>query len=165
MPPKSFSLAATNAANNTPPTAYALRHIFGFRADVHDSVHFPDDGVILFVAGHNVVLHTAETKQQRFIPGTVDSDGITALAIAPQRKLLAVAEKAEKAMVTVYDLAALKRRKVLLSADAGSREYVSMSFSPDGKWLVTQGGAPDWHLLLWQWEKAKVTAVVKASNQ
>ena len=119
----------------------------------------------MFVAGHNVVLHTLESKQQRFIPGTVDSEGITALAIAPARRLLAVAEKAEKAMVTVYDLTTLKRRKVLLSTDAGSQEYVCMSFSPDGKLLVTQGGAPEWHLVLWQWEKAKVTALVKASNQ
>lgn len=56
------------------------------------------------------------SKQQRFIPGTVDSEGITALAVSANRKLLAVAEKAEKAMVTVYDLQVNK----LLSFDLQS---------------------------------------------
>lgn len=37
------------------------------------------------------------------------------------------------------------------------QEYVSLSFSPDGKMLLAQGGGPDWNLLLWAWEKSKVT--------
>jgi hypothetical protein len=32
-----------------------------------------------------------------------------------------------------------------------NQEYVSLSFSPDGKLLLAQGGAPDWNLLLWAW--------------
>ena len=35
-----------------------------------------------------------------------------------------------------------------------------MSFSPDGKLLITQGGAPDWKLVVWVWEKSKVACIV-----
>ena len=45
-----------------------------------------------------------------------------------------------------------------------SREFVSLAFSPDSKNLLTHGGAPDWSLVYWLWEKAKVGAVAKTSN-
>lgn len=44
------------------------------------------------------------------------------------------------------------------------QEYVSLSFSPDGKLLLAQGGAPDWNLLLWTWEKSKVASSVRSTN-
>lgn len=46
-----------------------------------------------------------------------------------------------------------------------SQEYVSLSFSGDGKTLIAQGGAPEWNLVLWVWEKSKVGSVVKTTNQ
>ena len=39
-----------------------------------------------------------------------------------------------------------------------------MIFSQDSKLLAAQGGAPDWSLVLWQWEKSKVLASVHTSN-
>lgn len=44
------------------------------------------------------------------------------------------------------------------------QEYVSLSFSPDGKMLLAQGGGPDWSLLLWTWEKSKVASSVRSTN-
>lgn len=46
-----------------------------------------------------------------------------------------------------------------------AQEYVSMAFSPDGKLLLAQGGAPEWNLVLWVWEKSKVAATIKTTNQ
>lgn len=39
--------------------------------------------------------------------------------------------------------------------------YVSMSFSSDGKILAAQGGAPQYNLVLFQWEKQRVFSVVQ----
>ena len=39
-----------------------------------------------------------------------------------------------------------------------------MVFSQDSKLLSAQGGAPDWNLVLWQWEKSKVLASIRTSN-
>lgn len=120
---------------------------------------------MLYPAGHNVVLYSPETKSQRLMPGTLESEGISALCVSGNRRLLAVAERSDKAMVTVYDLQTLKRRKQLTTTEAGSKEYVSMSFSADGKMLLAQGGAPEWNLVLWVWEKGKVISTVKSTNQ
>ncbi|KAK9845760.1 hypothetical protein WJX81_001703 [Elliptochloris bilobata] len=99
------------------------RHIFGCRGDVRDGIHALDDATLLYPAGHNVVLLNTETRGQQLIPGAVESEGILALAVSPNRKYLAVAERGERGMVTVFDLRTLKRRKVLfnpvMAADGG----------------------------------------------
>lgn len=35
-----------------------------------------------------------------------------------------------------------------------AREYVCAAFSAENKFLITQGGPPDWTLILWSWDKA-----------
>ena len=44
-----------------------------------------------------------------------------ALALSANKKHLAVAEHGEKVSVSIYDLQTLKRRKVLVSADPGTK--------------------------------------------
>ncbi len=44
------------------------------------------------------------------------------------------------------------------------QEIVSLTFSPDTKLLAAQGGASEWNLVIWSWEKAKQVAMVKVSN-
>lgn len=41
---------------------------------------------------------------------------------------------------------------------------MAVAFSADGKYLITQTGAPDWTLSLWAWEKPKLLASVKVVN-
>jgi hypothetical protein len=48
--------------------------------------------------------------------------GVTALAVSPNKKLIAVAERSvDRAVVTLYEAATLKRRRVLTCAELGSR--------------------------------------------
>jgi len=70
----------------------------------------------------------------------------------------------EKPSVAIYDLHSLRKRKILSSPDIQSEEYISLAFSPDSKYLATQSASPDWTLLYWTWEKAKVMASVKTNN-
>ena len=91
------------------------------------------------------------------------------MAVSPNRRYIAVAErgdkeKSEKPIVTVYDLHSLRRRKILSYNDAASDEFVALAFSPDSKYLATQGGGPDWSLLYWTWEKSKVLASLKTGS-
>ena len=89
---------------------------------------------------------------------------MTALAVSPNRRYVAIAEKGEKPTITIYDLHSLRKKKVLSSPEVQSVEYISLAFSPDSKYLVAQGGKPDWTLLYWTWEKSKVMATTKTSN-
>lgn len=59
---------------------------------------------------------------QRFITLAADSKGTSCLAVSPNRQWLAVAERgSEKGAVTIYDLAILKKRKVLVPQDGGAK--------------------------------------------
>ena len=97
------------------------RHTFGIKADVKDNICYLDEQTVLYPAGHNVVIFNIEQKTQRFISGTEKTEGVTAIAVSPNKKYVAVAERAaegEKALVTVFDLHTLKRRKARRRANA-----------------------------------------------
>lgn len=42
---------------------------------------------------------------------------------------------------------------------------MSLAFSSDGKYLLVQGGSPDWVLALWVWDKSKLVATVRTTSQ
>jgi cilia- and flagella-associated protein 57 len=141
------------------------RHIFGLKSNCKDNVWFMDDGIVVYPAGNYIVLLSVATGTQRFIPCSVDSDGITAVAISPSLRYIAVAEQGPKrAVVNVFDLHTLKRRKNLSSPDVNAKAFVSMCFSADNKLLVTQSSGPDWSLTAWQWEKSKPLATTKIQS-
>ncbi|CAJ1350252.1 unnamed protein product [Effrenium voratum] len=145
----------------------AHRHVFGFKSGVKGNMHFKDDAHLLYPAGHNTILYHADHKtQMRVFPGSEGSEGITSLALSPNCKFLAVCEKfQERAVCYVYDVTTGKRRRGQLSyADCDAREYVCAAFSAENKFLITQGGPPDWTLILWSWDKAKAHGAVKVSN-
>ncbi|GAB9468347.1 hypothetical protein Gpo141_00005666 [Globisporangium polare] len=138
------------------------RHIFGLKADVACNAVYVDDQSIAYPAGHNMVIYSLDEKRQKFITGTENTEGITAIAIASSRRFIAVAEKSDRGLVSIYDLKTLKKRKVLSSAETQGKSYVSMEFSADNQLLLTQGGAPDWILTCWNWSKGKAVASIKS---
>ena len=140
------------------------RHIFGLKATVAGNIAYHDEQTIVYPSGSNCILYNIDQKSQKFIPGSDKTEGMTAMAVSPNRRYVAVAEKGEKATITIYDLHSLRKRKILSSPEVQSAEYASLAFSPDSKYLVTQGGRPDWTLLYWTWEKSKVMASTKTTN-
>jgi cilia- and flagella-associated protein 57 len=156
--------------DNIPCCCSACRHSFGFRPDVRNSVHWLEGPIIAFPAGHNIVVMDTETKMQKFIACSPDAGAITALAVSPNLKHLAVAESAPKsavgaqASITIFDLATLKRRKTLTATETGSQEIIDLSFSYDSRLLLSQGGTPEWNLILWVWEKARVGSVMRCGG-
>lgn len=67
-------------------------HIFGLKASLRDAVYFVDDTTVMYPAGHNLVFWSTDQKSQKIISGTPDADGISAIALTPNRKQVAVAE-------------------------------------------------------------------------
>ena len=140
------------------------RHIFGLKSGISGNVAYHDEQTIVYPSGANCILYNIDQKSQKFIPGSDKNEGMTAMAVSPNRRYVAIAEKGEKATVTIYDMHSLRKRKILSSTEVQSNQFVSLAFSPDSKYLVGQGGAPDWTLLYWTWEKSKVMAVTKTTN-
>eukprot|EP00795_Rhopilema_esculentum_P004667 gene4667-20951_t len=133
------------------------RHVFGLRGDVANNVCYLDEQTIVYPSGSNCVLFNIDQKTQRFIPASDKGGSMTAMAVSPNRRYVALAEKGEKPSIAIYDLHSLRKRKVLSWAETQTQEYVALAFSPDSKYLVSQGSRPDWTLLYWAWEKGKVS--------
>ena len=140
------------------------KHIFGLKGDVSANVAFIDEVNIVYPSGANIVLYNIDQKIQRFIACSEKSDGITAMALSPNGKFCAVAEKGTKATITIFDLHTLRKKKLLSHTELQSNEFVSIAFSPDSKYLLAQAGKPDWQLIYWNWEKSKIMAKITASS-
>ena len=140
------------------------RHIFGLKSTVAGNISYHDEQTIVYPSGSNCILYNIDQKAQKFIPGSDKTEGMTSMAVSPNRRYIAVAERGEKAIITIYDLHSLRKRKILSSPEVQSAEYVSLAFSPDSKYLAAQGGRPDWTLLYWTWEKSKVMASTRTTN-
>eukprot|EP00929_Paragymnodinium_shiwhaense_P023266 TRINITY_DN1460_c0_g2_i1.p1 TRINITY_DN1460_c0_g2~~TRINITY_DN1460_c0_g2_i1.p1 ORF type:complete len:1226 (+),score=432.73 TRINITY_DN1460_c0_g2_i1:97-3774(+) len=186
QPPPSPS-AAGGAGGNAPKDegssgpAITLqhRHVFGIKADVKNNVHYVEETQIIYPAGTNTVLWQADQKQQKFFQGSPGVDGITCLAVNSTKRYMAVAEKntgnaiedkdTSCAMVTIFDLVTTKKRRTLANPECDAPEFVSVAFSADNKFLLTQtgpspSGKHDWTLMYWMWDKARLVASLKVSN-
>lgn len=148
----------------------AVKHVYGINPQTRNSIAFTEEHHLAYVCGHQIAVINTESKEQSFISATStyqhQSLGITAIAICPSKKIIAVAEKVEPAaIVTFYDTHTLKRRRLLTYGELGSQEIKCIAFSEDGRHMLVQGGAPEWNLVMWNIEKtAKVTSSVKISN-
>ena len=57
-----------------------------------------------------------------------------------------------------------KKKKPTIPGDVTSPEFVWLTFSHDSKLLLTLGGAPDWNLTIWNWEKGRALNSIRVSN-
>ena len=74
---------------------------------------------------------------------------------------MAFAQHGNRPHVVVFDLETRKRRTVLRCAEFVSEEVISLAFSHDSKYLLAQGGAPDFSLVYFFWEKNKVITTLR----
>lgn len=76
-----------------------------------------------------------------------------------------MAERGERPCISIYELSTLKKKKVLGQfIETAAQEYVSLSFSFDGKFLAAILGDPDWTMVYFRWEEGKIDSTVKANN-
>uniref|UniRef100_A0A2K6FMU8 Cilia and flagella associated protein 57 n=1 Tax=Propithecus coquereli TaxID=379532 RepID=A0A2K6FMU8_PROCO len=143
-------------------------HVFGLRSHVANNIFFFDEQIIIFPSGNHCVKYNVDQKWQKFIPGSDKSQGMLALSISPNRRYLAISETVqEKPVITIYELSSnpCRKRKVLSNFDFLVHKFISMAFSPDSKYLLTQTSPPESNLVYWLWEKQKVMAIVRTDTQ
>lgn len=100
--------------------------------------------------------------------GSDKSQGMLALSISPNRRYLAISETVqEKPIITIYELSSIpcRKRKILNNFDFPVQRFISMAFSPDSKYLLTQTSPPESNLVYWLWEKQKVMAMIRTDSQ
>jgi cilia- and flagella-associated protein 57 len=146
-----------------------VKHVFGLTQNSRNSLAFAADHTLVYNSGAYVVVLNTESKEQGLIctygshVNNNKSQGCTAITTSHPRKFIAVAECGEHSgIVALYDSSSLRKKKVLHYPDIGSKFYNCIAFSDDGRQCLTQGGGPEWNLLLWSIEKTcKVLAMTK----
>ncbi|KAL8270976.1 hypothetical protein Esti_005097 [Eimeria stiedai] len=117
---------------------------------------------VAYPCGRVMVLHKLEAKTQRFLQGADEALEIVCAAVSHNKRYLLLGERSERrALVSIYDLISMKVKKSLAFAECESKEFRSVAFSGDSRFLLALGGPPDWCLVYWAWEKAKVVTSYK----
>jgi WD40 repeat protein len=143
------------------PRTLNKRHAFGIKSDVYGCLNWLDEHTLTYPVGRNVVIHNVSSNAQKFFLTSEKTESITAIALSPNKKYIAIAESGEHPQIQIVDTSTRKRRRVLSVSDLGSDKFVAVEFSADGRHLVTQGGHPSWNLLYWNWERSKPLAQVR----
>ena len=68
-------------------------YVFGVKSSIKNSLYFIDETIVIYPAGHNLIFWNLVDKTQKIISGTPDTDGITAIALAPNKRQVAIAER------------------------------------------------------------------------
>jgi len=142
-------------------------HIFGLKNEVTGNVTYLDEQTVLFPSGNQFVRFNIDQKQQKFISSSDKCSGISAIALSPNRRYAAIAEQGDKPQITIWDLVhdQSKKKKTLTVPEMTADCFVSLAFSPDSKYLIAQTCYPDYLLVYFAWEKAKVMAQLRTSAQ
>lgn len=142
------------------------KYSFGLKGDVAKNIWYLDEQNILYPSGANLIIFNIDQKIQKFIPCSLGSEGMTSIAVSPNKRYAAVAEKRnDKPAIVIIDLTTLKKKKTLVLTESNiTAEIVSIAFSPDSKYLASQLAGPEWTLAYWHWEKNKCIASTKSNG-
>ena len=113
-------MSAAEPTVQLPTKVLTLKSVYGVNTKVRNNIHYVDEQNLAYPAGRTIVLYNT-SGGQTFIKGSKESTGITAMAVSPNRKSIAVAERTIAApTITIYETANKKRKKVISGTDANS---------------------------------------------
>ena len=136
---------------------------------------------MVYPAGHNIVVYHLEDATQKAYPCIEGTEGITAMAISHNRRILAVAEKSDKTPIcTIYhvvddrqsnedrktDAKTLKKKKIICSNEINKhKSWVSMAFCPkNDRLLATLSSEPEQTFYIWQVDKQRCVTQQQIPN-
>lgn len=132
-------------------------------------IHLSNDRDLLYISGNQITSLNLDTKDQRFVHLANRSiKTLSCITISSLRKTLFVGEKwmSNPTTIHLYDLVSLRKKKttITLATEYHIHEIISMAVSNDGKFLLVQGGSPDWTIMLWNIEKVPRLQVIHMLN-
>jgi WD40 repeat protein len=124
--------------------------------------HFFNPQTLLFSAGRSFQILNMDclkiTKVLSKSPG-----GIGCVAIHPDKKVFAVAEKGTHPSIYIYSFPQIQKLAELKNGT--EKAFKHIEFSPSGDKLASLGCAPDYSLALWDWKAQVLSLKAKAFSQ
>ena len=78
------------------------RHIFGVKTGVSGNICYQDEQTIVYTSGAYCVLYNIDQKLEKIIPVSDKGNSKTARAVSPNRRYVAIAERGEKTISTIF---------------------------------------------------------------
>ncbi|KAK3770719.1 hypothetical protein RRG08_037905 [Elysia crispata] len=156
------SKAVVAQDSGLPLDMLAMQHSYGYDCKKRNNLHLLDDSTVVFAAGNLLQILNLKTRSQTYLRST-SGCGIGAICVHPSRKYFAVGEKGEAPNINIFEFPSLKLYRIMRGGTEQS--YTSLTFSPDGELLASQGGEPDFMLTVWNWRQEKTTLRTKSFSQ
>ncbi|KAG9393987.1 WD domain, G-beta repeat [Carpediemonas membranifera] len=128
----------------------AIVPLFSRGIDATKNVVYINENTVAHVSGVQVCLHQLETKQQSFFHTSPKTESISAIALSANNRYLAVAERGDVASISIWDVQAFSRKKVLTAEGTSAREFAQLAFAPDNQHIVALTCEPDWALCVFK---------------
>ncbi|XP_076438307.1 cilia- and flagella-associated protein 44-like isoform X2 [Babylonia areolata] len=157
-----MSRATVTEGSGLPDDLLTLQYSFGYDCHRRHNLYLLDEKHLLFMAGNILQLLNIQTKKHTYLRST-SGGSIGALAVHPDRKHFAVGEKGKAPNINIFEFPSLKLYRILRGGTEAS--YSSLTFSPDGELLASQGGDPDFMLTVWDWRQEQIMLRTKAFSQ
>ena len=122
-----------------------------------------DEDTVLYAIGNMYIIENIITGEKKTFFGK-DTAGIGSLAVHPNKRFFAVAEKGLLPNIYIYDYKDNNRLYRILWKGT-ELAYSHIAFSKSGSKLASVGMAPDFTLTVWDWMSQKVVLKTKASSQ
>ena len=138
-----------------PKADLELEFVYGYAglSNLSNNIYFTDrpDEIVYYTAGLGIVYNKTK-HEQRYFCG--HDDDITALAIHPNRRLMASGQLGKYPLVCIWDNDSCE--EAALEHPDGMRGVTSCCFSADGTKLVTVCADNPHTVFVWDWVKGKV---------
>ncbi|KAK6963908.1 cilia- and flagella-associated protein 44 [Biomphalaria glabrata] len=156
------SKATVTKESGLPENILHLQHSYGYDCKRRNNLHLLDENHVIFAAGNLIQILHLKSKEQRYLR-SISGSGIGAICVHPSHKYFAVGEKGQSPSINIFEFPSMKLYRILRGGTEQS--YSSLTFSPDGELLASQGGDPDFMLTLWNWKQEKTTLRTKSFSQ
>ncbi|GFR82702.1 cilia- and flagella-associated protein 44-like [Elysia marginata] len=156
------SKAVVAQDSGLPLDMLSMQHSYGYDCKKRNNLHLLDETTVVFAAGNMLQILNLKTRSQTYLRST-SGWGIGAICVHPSRKYFAVGEKGEAPNINIFEFPSLKLYRIMRGGTEQS--YTSLTFSPDGELLASQGGEPDFMLTVWNWRQEKTTLRTKSFSQ
>ncbi|XP_065594798.1 cilia- and flagella-associated protein 251 [Cyrtonyx montezumae] len=112
------------------------------------AVHSMEDGVLLYVCSHTVVIHDVLGSRQYHLQGHVNA--ISCLCVSEDRRWVATADRGPDPLVIVWDAFSGIPVRTIFDSHAGSG-ICAIAISQDAKCLVTISAGTLQRVCVWRW--------------
>ncbi|XP_056639556.1 cilia- and flagella-associated protein 44 isoform X1 [Diorhabda sublineata] len=130
-------------------------HSFGYNCRKRFNLEVLDDDTVVFASGNFLHFFNLQTREIWFRRSAL-GQGIGHIKKNPNKEYphFAVAECGQKPIIILYNWPEMTILCVLKGG--AKRLYSHMDYSPDGEFLVSQSGEPDYIITVWNWHEHKI---------